>query len=199
MNNEVQRYLNMVESQYSDKPVFMGVLTKYLEGVDKGRIAAEDIVERFNLALAVGKQLDIIGSLVGVTRDYPYIGDLPDMPKTMDDETYRMVISAKIMQNSWDGTYGSFQNKWNSIFGGLGISATYFDNQDMSCSVTVSGNFTAAQAALISNGYIFPKTMGVLINYQQDPYMSDTGSANIGACFFSTSSTITIVAEPMEV
>lgn len=192
---EVQQYLDLVESQYSSKPKFMGILRRYLEDVDVSREVADALPKAFSVATATGDQLDIIGALVGVSRDYPYIANLQDIPKKMDDETYRLIINARIMQNSWDGTYGSFQSTWNSIFDEMGIRAQYYDNQDMSCSVTVSGNFTAAQAALITNGYIFPKTMGVKVNYLDDPRISTVGTANIGAAFAANRAHITVTAK----
>ena len=87
----------------------------------------------------------------------------------MGDDMYRKVILANIARNTWDGTFQSFHKVWNDIFYDEGINAVVVDNMDMTCTVTLSGNIESELAALITNGYIFPKPMGVLMNYAVSP------------------------------
>ncbi len=81
----------------------------------------------------------------------------------LDDETYRLLIKAKIAQNQWDGTIDSLYFIWKSLFptGGIVIA----DNQNMTATIYLSGGFSSIVQDLIVNGYIVPRPEGVLYTY----------------------------------
>ncbi|MCY1516756.1 hypothetical protein D9M68_514060 [compost metagenome] len=83
----------------------------------------------------------------------------------LDDDTYRLVLRAKIGANHWDGTLESSAAILNSIFNG----DTYVfiqDNQDMSMTIGVAGTVPSAVfLALLEGGYIPLKPEGVRVNY----------------------------------
>jgi hypothetical protein len=83
---------------------------------------------------------------------------------TLDDDTYRFVLKAKIAQNQWDGTIPQLYEIWNNVFPLVPIRIK--DNQDMSFDVLfVSPSFTNLEKELITNGYIIPKPQSVLVSY----------------------------------
>lgn len=144
--------------------------------------------EVFDLDKAVGDQLDAVGVRVGIYRrvNTPLAGvyfsfDVdglgfdqgvwkgpfdPDSGVTiLDDETYRLLIRAKIGANQWDGTVENSRRILELIFNGA--SHVYVqDNQDMTMTIGVSGQPPSALfMALLTGGYIPVKPEGVRVDY----------------------------------
>jgi hypothetical protein len=115
----------------------------------------------FDLDNAVGNQLDVIGQYVGIKRLLTFQSKFE--PPLLTDEYYRILIRAKIFLNHWDGTMEGIYNIWNNIFPDYQLQVE--DNQDMSMKVVVSRVRTVFEEELIQHGYITPKPMGVLVNY----------------------------------
>ncbi len=138
------------------------------------------------LAQAAGAQLDIIGLWVGVSRfvaapleawfsfDTANLGwdqgvwwD-PFQPTSgstaLDDDTFRLLIQAKIAWNRWDGTTPSFYAILVALFNPLSVSIT--DNLNHSISITVSGpSRNAALKRLATNGLLPFIPVGVSVSY----------------------------------
>lgn len=161
-NPDIQRYLDGIESQHSSKPKFMSLLTAVLEKVDGVYGCAKDMPLDFNVHTAIGNQLDIIGTLVGIDRRFPPI-EIPGLPTLLDDDTYRKVILARIVHNQWDGTNEKFREIWDVAVGDE-LNATYRDNQDMTMSISIIGQIEPTMIEMILRGYIVPKPMGVGLN-----------------------------------
>lgn len=147
-------YLKLVTSQHYDKPKFIAWLTANLDVLDDADALIKSLDSAFDIDAAVGNQLDVLGQILGVNRLLTFQPSV-DSP-TLDDNTYRFVLKAKIAQNQWDGTIPGLTDLWNSVFPLAPINIV--DNQDMTCDITfISQNFTTLQRELISNGYIMPK------------------------------------------
>lgn len=181
----VEDYLALVETQHSPRPRFMAVLRKYLEDAQGASDVAEDLHTGFSIENAVGDQLDVLGQLVGVNRNYPYQGSEYETTR-MNDDQYRLVIQATIAKNSWDGSFHSFADTWNEIFAGQSVSAVVVDRavtadqtdkKIMACRVYIDGDFDNDIAQLIAAGYVFPKPMGVEMTYAVKPQGDRTGHA----------------------
>jgi hypothetical protein len=157
---DIQRYLNLITSEHQNKPKFTAWLTAALSKIDDGAILANELNTHFDIDDAIGNQLDILGDIVGVKRTLSFQPTDGTSP-ILDDDTYRLVIQAKILRNRWDGTIPQMYELWNSIFPGtrLGIQ----DNQDMSADITIS-LFSRLQKDLTTNGYIIPKPQAVKLN-----------------------------------
>jgi len=85
---------------------------------------------------------------------------------TLDDDTFRTLIRAKIAANSWDGTVPGAAAAYANLFAGTGSSIFIQDNQDMTMTVGVSGAIPSALLrALFSGGYLPLKPEGVHANY----------------------------------
>ena len=191
----VEDYLGLVETQHSSRPKFMAVLRKYLEPVQVASDIAEDMHDKFSIDDGVGAQLDVLGKLLGVSRNYPYLAG--STTKTMNDDQYRMVLRATVAKDAWDGSFHSFADTWNEIFAGQAVDAQVVDNMNMSCTVTISGDFDDDIASLITAGYVFPKPMGVSMTYAVSPQGDRTGSAslNAGANLAFLTGIVTITAQ----
>ncbi|MDF0501637.1 DUF2612 domain-containing protein [Burkholderia cenocepacia] len=185
---ELTDYTALITSAHSDKPRFMATVSALVQPlVDQMNLLAS-MPGKFDLDVAVGDQLDTIGVWVGVSRKIrtPLTGiyfsfDIaglgfdqgtwkgpfdPDTGLTvLDDDTYRLVIRAKIGANHWDGTLEQSAAILNSIFD-TDTHVFIEDHQDMSMTIGIAGKVPPATfLALLSGGYIPLKPEGVRVNY----------------------------------
>ncbi|WP_043614311.1 DUF2612 domain-containing protein [Chromobacterium violaceum] len=185
---DVSKYTGLITSQHASAPRFMAMVQGVCQPfVDLQNLLAS-IPASYDLDHAIGSQLDAVGAWVGIGRqisaplqhvyfslDTPGIGfdqgswKGPYDPDTgltsLDDETYRLLIRAKIGANSWDGTLGSSAAILNSIFNG-GTYVFIQDNGDMTITIGVSGiSPSAVFKALLSGGYLPLKPATVRANY----------------------------------
>ncbi|CAB3952667.1 DUF2612 domain-containing protein [Achromobacter piechaudii] len=136
---DVEKYLDLITAFHRGKPKFSAMV----EAVSQCFVGAQDsfgqMAPAYDLDDAVGVQLDAVGEWVGISRNVrtPLEGvyfsfDVaglgfeqgvwqgpfdPDTGVTsLDDETYRVLIRAKIGANHWDGTLESSAAILNSIF-----------------------------------------------------------------------------------
>ena len=116
----------------------------------------------FDLDSAVGVQLDALGTIAAASRTVNFQPSNGVSP-VLDDTTYRLYIKAKIAQNQWDGTRAALYAIWRKLFptGKLTIA----DNQNMTATIFLSGSFTSIVQDLITNGYIVPRSEGILYEY----------------------------------
>lgn len=181
-------YTALITSEHRGLPRFAAVLGALVQPIVDQMNVLESMPGKFDLDNAVGVQLDDVGLWVGVSRKIrtPLSGiyfsfDVaglgfdqgiwkgpfdPDTGLTvLDDDTYRLVIRAKIGANHWDGTLESSAAILNSIFG----SDTYVfieDHQDMSMTIAIAGKVPSAVfLALLAGGYIPLKPEGVRVAY----------------------------------
>lgn len=184
---EITKYTDRITSEHNQQPDFMAVVEALAQPMVDLQNLLGSMPGKFDLDDAVGVQLDDVGLWVGISRNVsvPLAGVYfsfdtdgvgfdqgnwkgpfdPDTGLTrLDDDTYRLVIRAKIGANHWDGTLESSKAILDSIFGG-GTFVFIQDNQDMSMTIGVSGHVPSAVfLALLSGGYIPLKPEGVRIN-----------------------------------
>ena len=185
---ELDAYLSLVTAQHRDKPRFMAVMQAVLQGPVALQAMLADLPGRFDLNIAIGAQLDVVGEWVGTSRliDTPISGvyfsfDTVDVGfdqgvwkgrfdpdagvSVLDDDTFRQLIRAKIGANHWDGTVEQAVPVFNAIFNNR-TYAFIQDNQDMSMDIALAGERPSALfQALLTRGYIPIKPAGVRINY----------------------------------
>ncbi|WP_343726697.1 DUF2612 domain-containing protein [Burkholderia seminalis] len=185
---DLTEYTALITSKHSDKPRFMAVVSTLVQPLVDQMNLIESMPGKFDLDVAVGDQLDTIGVWVGVSRKIrtPLTGiyfsfDIaglgfdqgawkgpfdPDTGLTvLDDDTYRLVIRAKIGANHWDGTLEQSAAILNSIFD-TDTHVFIEDHQDMSMTIGIAGKVPPATfLALLSGGYIPLKPEGVRVNY----------------------------------
>lgn len=158
----IEKYVDNITSQHRDKPKFISWLSKSLTIIDHAYLSAKSIDINFDLDYAVGKQLDTLGKVIGRERlltFQPLNGHNP----VLDDETYRLVLKAKVAMNMWDGTIPQSYEIWDNIFKDIGLQLQ--DNQDMSFNAYITGYVNQIRQDLIQHGYIVPKPEGVRVNY----------------------------------
>ncbi|MBQ3476977.1 MAG: DUF2612 domain-containing protein [Clostridia bacterium] len=186
---DIQRYLDDIESQHASKPKYMAHVTALLEKVDDVTRVVKDMPRAFYVRDAVGAQLDVDGGIVGVDRRFPPVS-IPGMPALLDDDTFRKVLLARIVQNGWDGTNERFKEMWDATVGGE-LDAIYFDNQDMSMDIHITGYTEPTMIEMILRGFIVPKPGGVGLNVEMtDDTVLEGGPMNADTDVFADSAKI---------
>lgn len=184
---DITKYTDRITSEHNHQPDFMAVVEALTQPMVDVQNLLGSMPGKFDLDNAIGAQLDDVGLWVGISRNVPvpltnvyfsfdtaglgfdqgnWKGPFdPDAGLTrLDDDTYRLVIRAKIGANHWDGTLESSKAILDSIFGG-GTFVFIQDNQDMSMTIGIAGNIPSAVfLALLANGIIPLKPEGVGIN-----------------------------------
>ena len=131
-------------------------------------IAIGDIICPTPEELASGEEFPIIYTPPpDQLYDVRYITGFP--PEEMqdgnllNDDVFRLMIKAKIIQNTWKGTLPELYTLWASLFPENKKIAIH-DLQDMSYNIVMQGDYTDLEQELILHGYIIPKPEGVRIN-----------------------------------
>lgn len=158
-SEHVQKYLNRIESQHQPRSRFMAHVETLLDMLDGAYDVITKAPEYFNLATAVGRQLDVIGKRVGASRivqikNSSYYGHV------LDDTSYRAYIYARIFANHWNGTAEQFREIWLTTLGQI-MDSDYYDNQNMSATIFVQGTLIPLVMDMILAGEIIPKPAAV--------------------------------------
>lgn len=184
-------YTNLITSEHKDRAKFVDtVSTSTLAPVDIQNVMSK-INASFDVDTAIGVQLDIVGTWVGVTRfiktpiggiyfewDNADVGwelgiwkdefDPSSGIVRLPDEFYRTLIKAKIASNRWNGTIPGAYDIWETLFPDNTIVIQ--DQQDMSIVIGITGKkLDALTLALLTGGYIPLKPEGVRIKYYAVP------------------------------
>ncbi len=179
-------YLNLITSEHRQKPKFVATVSIGAEIFVHIQDLLTSMVPKFDIDVAVGDQLDIIGQWAGISRNVkiPIAGvyfswdaefsvgwdygiwqsDLnPSTLTVLPDDAYRTLIKAKIAANKWDGTTDGAYAVWDEIF--TTVTILIQDHQDMSYDlILVGGIVDSLTLALLTGGYIPLKPEGVRVN-----------------------------------
>lgn len=121
-------YVGLITSQHADKPKFVAMVAAVAKAFADTSNLIDGLPQAFDLDVAVGAQLDDVGLWVGLSRKIgvPIEGVYfsfdteglgydqgswkgpfdPDVGLTsLDDDTYRLLLRARIAANHWDGTF----------------------------------------------------------------------------------------------
>lgn len=183
----VAQYLALITSAFQGKPNFTGVVTANVSVPARVQDLLTSMIALFDLDVAGGDQLDIIGQWVGGSRQVaiPSAGvyftwDGTDFTVGWDygswqppggestitslpDDAYRTLLRAKIAANQWDGTTTGAYLIWEAVFPQYNI--LIIDHQDMSYDLAIVGGIVdSLTLALLTGGYIPLKPEAVRIN-----------------------------------
>lgn len=158
---QVQEYLNLITSQYQNSPKYKAWVERLLTPYIDCQNLALELYTYFDIDTAIGKQLDMIGEIIGVKRLLPFTPTEDD--PLLDDDHYRFLLKSQILRNVWDGTNENIYDIWELLHPEVAISIK--DNQDMTVTVLFIGQLTQLEQEMIQYGMIVPKAQGVLMNY----------------------------------
>lgn len=191
--------LDRVTQQFKDDPVYQAYLKIVLDSINSVQTALKDLKQLRSLDTATGKQLDMIGTIIGQSRtlvDYnafPYFGfngstgaetfgTIADSSvggvfrsylqeegsaATVDDETYRFLIRARIIANTTRATPEAVIAGINFIT--QNTNTTLVDGPNAHITIEVMNTLTDFQKyflqGLSSQGSIIPIPISVSANY----------------------------------
>ncbi len=148
--------------------------------------AADAVRIMYEIDTAVGEQLNILGRIVVIDRNYiapvPMVAtqfaastDNPgefgndsamfsalsiDSDSELTDELYRLIIKSKIIKNNSDATIESILFGMNFMLPNAEVLRVT-DNEDMSFTVEFYGNITEVERYAVLNSTLVPKPQGV--------------------------------------
>lgn len=174
-----------IYAQYRNKPKAVAWYAIAREMGGDLEAAAQAVREMYDIDSNVGAQLDIIGRIVVIDRDF--IGAVPLYPglfaepggdqfgddinamfsesstgtdDAMSDELFRIAIRAKIFKNNGNATIESILEAMNIIAPGLDY-VQVLDTEQMSFSVEYSGDIPPIQRWALLNVNLVQKPQGV--------------------------------------
>ena len=150
-------YLNLIPTENSRLPKFMGFLEKILNPV----IDLQAVVQNsgaFDVNTAVGNQLDIIGNIVSVSRELPYIPSSGN--RYISDDVFNMIVRMRIAQETWDGGNKDAADIYRYIIGDL-ANIEYKDNMDCSIEIDIGAeNVDVVQAIYATQEFLVSAGVG---------------------------------------
>ncbi|WP_186086053.1 DUF2612 domain-containing protein [Burkholderia gladioli] len=185
---DIDDYTALITSEHRRVPRFMAMAEMLGSPLVDLMNVLGGMPAQFDLDSAVGDQLDIVGEWIGLKRQVstPLIGiyfafDLdglgfdqgvwkgPFDPDTglvsLDDDTYRMTLRAKIAANHWDGTPGAAADILDML-APPGARVFLEDPCDMSITIGIAGKQPPAlYLALLKNGLLSLKSEAIRVNY----------------------------------
>lgn len=145
----LDEYLALITPEHADKPKFVASLSVVLQTLIVAGDALALADASYDLDAATGAQLDVLGEWIGRSRQIPVLVQAPwfefdrsgrgfDQAQwkdsdvllnsivTLDDETYRRLLRAKIVANEQPGTLAGIQAALDMFFSGSGGATAIF-------------------------------------------------------------------------
>lgn len=157
----VDNYLKLITGEHRDKPKYISMVRALLShGSDIFSVGVE-LDDDFDLDYADGVQEDVLGDIVGTSRELGWQPEF-NLNPILDNANFRTLLMAKISKNMWKGGIRDLATTWKVLFGNPILIE---DNQDMTIDVVIISNgINKLTQLMIRNGYIIPKPQSVLVN-----------------------------------
>ena len=175
----MQNYLATVETEYAQSPTIGAILQAVNAWIDPANSLNLFYNNVWNLNTATGWGLDVLGRIVGVSRNLsvPTYGIY-----ALGDFAFRQLINAKALANISDGSIPSLNNILMTLFPNGGNSYVV-DNLNMTMTVHLGFTPTKVQVAILTAA--FPLPCGVVTTFPggSSPALSvsvQTGTAASG-------------------
>lgn len=166
-SHETSYYVDLFTGEYQNSPKLLAFAEQTYQLFRDVQDALENLDPAFDLDLAVGVQLDVLGEIVGVPREVPFQPSYGVSP-ILEDETYRVLLKATIGRNHWLGAQTSLEPLWANIFPDSIIAI--HDNHYMDMDVFLEfPSLSSIFLDLIEHGYIVPRPEGVLQRVYEIP------------------------------
>jgi hypothetical protein len=205
----MSKYTDLITNYHRDKPLFTQHVDLSTRPISDASTAMNGLVTAFDIDEAVGVQLDTLGKWIGRNRTValPIAGVYfsldtdglgwdqgvwqgpydPDSGFTaLSDDTYRIILKAKIAINQWDGTNDALKGILDTALAGSGLRMQIVDGQDMTISIWVFPEKDISSVSLeliaaIRQGYLTVKAAGVWAGDIQTPSIL---TPSVGTKFF---------------
>lgn len=162
---DTKYYINLLIKQYHNKSKAKGTI----ETLTKSEcLSYNNIISKlnssFNIETATGKQLDLIGKIIGRSRIFEGIEfEETDTPNSLDDETYRTLLKMQIINNFMSK---SIESITEATFNFLGDKVIFINNTNMTIDYILIGNAESNLIKVVAfDKSILPAPAGVEVNY----------------------------------
>ena len=196
-NGSIDNYLKLITSEHRVRPNFIAGVSATLQPLADLTYNLSGFSSVFDLDLAVGAQLDVLGQWIGVSRQLktPITGVYFALDEEgvgfdegtwwstfqpqnelvfLSDDQYRLLLRARIANNNWDGTISGAYEIWDTIFAGTGFGILIQEAAVMHITFALTGSVPdAVTLALFTGGYLNIKPAGVYIDAFYTPTVSD--------------------------
>lgn len=183
----IDKYLNLITSEHKN-PKYLAMLSVLLDAACQNIDVLNKINFYYDIDTAYGKQLDVLGEWIGLSRQLKtpltnvyfsfgvdglgfgqgiWLGkyDPVEGVVSLDDEMYRRLLKIKIKANSWDGTTNGANSILSEAFNDEKTKLFIVDNQDMSITMYLVGPNIDIRALSVFRDQVIPlKSMGVKFN-----------------------------------
>ncbi len=205
----MSKYTDLITNYHRGKPLFVDHVDLSTRPLTDVSTSLNGLLTVFDIDSAIGVQLDILGEWIGRSRivSVPISGIYfsldtdglgwdqgvwqgpydPDNGYTsLSDDTYRVILKAKIAINNWDGTNDSLPAILDAALANSGLRMQIVDNQDMTISLWVFPDVDISSVSLeliaaIRQGYLTVKAAGVWAGDIQTPSIE---TPSVGNRFF---------------
>lgn len=202
----MSKYTDLITNYHRGKPLFVDHVDLSTRPLTDTSTALQNLLTAFDIDSAVGVQLDVLGEWIGRSRivSQPISGVYfsfdttglgwdqgvwqgpydPDAGFTsLSDDTYRIVLKAKIAINNWNGQNDTLPPILETALEGSGLKMQIVDNQDMTISVWVFpetdiSNVSLELIAAIRQGYLTVKASGVYAGSISTPSVITPSTGN---------------------
>ena len=209
MTEFTKQYTDLMILQYHDKIKAKSHIEVLANSYESLFNLYESFNPSFSLDTAIGKQLNTIGKIVGITRNIPSIviknyfafdgvtagktfgegrffsiNENPYTDYEMDDDLYRFYINAKVINNFVTAKLStgnfSIQQAVDNLFENKGIIV---DNRDMTFTIWVKESFEIDKIKFIEMLNLYPLPCGTIIKeiwiYPDDVPYGNTSTATL--------------------
>jgi len=203
-------YLNLITPEHQNQPNYTAVLTALIQPLVDANNFVAALPANFDLDVAIGAQLDVVGQWIGTTRilntpitnvyftlDSDTLGldfgslqgpfDPSDGLIILPDDSYRTLLRASIINNLWDGSIPDAYTAWDVLFASQGISIFIQNTPPASMHIIyglIGPSPDAVTLALFTGGYLTLKPAGVIIDSYEvntNPYFAlDSNTPPLG-------------------
>jgi hypothetical protein len=155
-------YSNLLIRQYHSKRKARDTILWAVDHKIKIYGLAKQLAAAFEIEVAIGRQLDIVGKYVNVLRLFD------GGAANLNDDDFRFFIRWKIISNLSLDNMASFHEAVNSVFGGAVLLE---NNRDMSISYWLRQPLSSTIISLLeTNKNLMPAPMGVAVSYIVDSH-----------------------------
>lgn len=165
ITDHADRMVDLLLHQFKSKPNIEALLRAWSVTIQDVEDMLYDMFTKRSVDTAFGKQLDILGGIVGEVRN------------TRTDEPYRIAIKTKILRNVSSGTPDSILLAFDLLTGPTDQTFTYDDGAgvaevDLDFSTPTGFSYTTAQAYADVLHDLLPAGVGYNLSWPTSPAAS---------------------------
>lgn len=166
MNKATSQILNKLPEQFKGKPKMEALINAFAVELDELQDVFTELHELRNLNSAIGKQLDLAGSIVVLSRaEATAFADRVDFD-VMDDDRYRLFLKYKALRNTNNCTYPELMEACQLLYDAKKVYYMEPDEKPAYFKVMVGGQFDESLMSILKNTNTTVKPGGVSVDLE---------------------------------